>query len=130
MNYRSPWSDKLAKRTYSTLAVAAMIPIAPTTLHRWIAEGKIRAPRLQIIGGQKIRAWTVQHIERLRAFKQAHYREGSGIAKKEHKEFAGISTPGRFRRRALSPCANAGGETQRPRLAESVSGDNARRISQ
>lgn len=36
------------------------------TLQRYIAAGKIKAPRLQKVGGVTVRLWTVRDIERVR----------------------------------------------------------------
>jgi predicted DNA-binding transcriptional regulator AlpA len=74
----------LAMKTYSTVKVAKMLGIGWSTLHRWIVDGKVKAPPIQTLGGVKVRLWTVEDIEGLRKYKNKHY-WGKGGRKKRKK---------------------------------------------
>ena len=67
---------------YSTAQVARKVRIGKQTLHRWIREGKITAPRKQRVGGVVVRLWNDEAVERVRKFKTANYRKGRGRKKK------------------------------------------------
>ena len=51
---------------YSTREVARELGLDWRTIQRYIAAGKIPAPQVEIIGGGKLRIWTVEDIERVR----------------------------------------------------------------
>jgi predicted DNA-binding transcriptional regulator AlpA len=53
-------------KTYSTLKVAKMLGISRMSLQRYIAAGKISAPKSQRIGGMLVRPWTSSDIRRVR----------------------------------------------------------------
>jgi predicted site-specific integrase-resolvase len=55
--------------------------ISLMTLQRWIADGDIRAPKLQIVNGRATRFWDVEDLERLKKLKQEIYRRGRGRKK-------------------------------------------------
>jgi DNA-binding transcriptional MerR regulator len=63
---------------YSTNGAARKLGIHPITLHRWVLEGRIKAPKKQRIGGVVIRLWTDRDLERVRKYKEANYRKGRG----------------------------------------------------
>lgn len=50
------------------------------TLKRWIAQGKVKAPKLQRLSGVgvRIRLWSEADIRRLQKYHKAHFREGMG----------------------------------------------------
>jgi predicted DNA-binding transcriptional regulator AlpA len=50
----------------STTQVAKQFGMAPKTLSRYIAAGKVPAPTLVQVGGLKAHAWSESDIERLR----------------------------------------------------------------
>jgi predicted site-specific integrase-resolvase len=50
----------------STRAAARKLGISLISLQRYIAAGKITAPKLQSIGGVRIRLWTARDISRVR----------------------------------------------------------------
>ena len=52
--------------------------ITRVTLQRWIAAGKIRAPRPRLLGGIGFRLWTEADVSRLRKVKREIYRKGRG----------------------------------------------------
>jgi predicted site-specific integrase-resolvase len=60
-------------KTYSTVKVAKMLRIGWSTLSRWIAEGRVKAPPVQSINGLQIRLWTGEDIEKAREYKAEHY---------------------------------------------------------
>jgi len=54
-------------KTYSSREAAKKLGISLMTLQRYIADGNwIKAPKLQIVGGVKLRPWTERDIERAR----------------------------------------------------------------
>jgi phage regulator Rha-like protein len=68
--------------TYSTAQVAKLVGVEKSTLLRWLYSAKLREPRHIEIGGQVIRVWTVNDLERVRKFKEKNYRKGRGRKKK------------------------------------------------
>ncbi len=44
--------------------------ISLVTLQRWIAAGKVRAPKLKVLGKVKVRLWSKVDVERIRKAKQ------------------------------------------------------------
>lgn len=69
----------------STAQVARKVGIGKQTLHRWIREGKIAAPRKQRVGGVAVRFWNDEDVERVRKFKAVNYRKGRGRKKGQKK---------------------------------------------
>ena len=53
-------------KTYSTLKVAKMLGISRMSLQRYIAAGKISAPKSRRIGGMLVRPWTSSDVRRVR----------------------------------------------------------------
>ncbi len=62
----------------STAGVAKRIGISESTLERWLADGKIKAPKPLRVGQKVFRLWTDQDIERVRRHKQKTYWKGRG----------------------------------------------------
>ena len=52
--------------TFSTRQAAKMLGIGVSTLSRYIAAGKVPAPRTVQLGGLIVHAWTEREIERAR----------------------------------------------------------------
>jgi excisionase family DNA binding protein len=52
--------------TFSTRQAAKVLGIGLSTLSRYIAAGKIPAPRTVQLGGLTVHAWTEREIERAR----------------------------------------------------------------
>ena len=50
----------------STTQVAKKLGIAPKTLSRYIAAGKVPAPKVVQVGGLRAHAWNENDVERLR----------------------------------------------------------------
>lgn len=50
----------------SSREAAQKLGVSLMTLQRYIAARKITAPRLQKIGGQTMRLWTVRDLQRVR----------------------------------------------------------------
>jgi len=59
---------------YSTVQVAKKLDVGTDTLHRWINEG-LKAPRLQRVGGVRVRLWTEADFRRAQAYSKARYRK-------------------------------------------------------
>lgn len=70
--------------TYSTPQVAKLLGIGYDTLHRWIQEKKIAAPRPEFIGGVRVRLWGTKDIDVARQYKKLHY-WGKGRRRKKRK---------------------------------------------
>ncbi|HXE90730.1 MAG TPA: helix-turn-helix domain-containing protein [Terriglobales bacterium] len=66
----------------STAQAAKLAGIGRATLHRWIREGKVPAPRRETIGGVTVRLWSEEDLEKIREYKKARYRKGRGRKKR------------------------------------------------
>jgi len=55
--------------------------ISLMTLQRWIADGDIRAPKLQIVNGRATRLWDADDLKRLCDLKGKIYCRGRGRKK-------------------------------------------------
>jgi excisionase family DNA binding protein len=62
----------------STLEVARIVGIGRSTLERWLAEGKVKAPKMIRFGADEFRHWTLGDVQRLRSYKEKSYRKGRG----------------------------------------------------
>jgi excisionase family DNA binding protein len=60
-------------KTYSTVQVAKLLGIGYDTLHRWIQEKKVAAPKPQSLGGVRIRLWTDADVAMVKKYKAEHY---------------------------------------------------------
>jgi predicted site-specific integrase-resolvase len=65
----------------STKGVAVRVGISRVTLQRWLLSGKLNEPERLKIGGVDVRIWTELDLERVRRYKEAHYRKGRGRKK-------------------------------------------------
>jgi predicted site-specific integrase-resolvase len=65
-------------KTYSTKEAAARAAIHYITLHRWVASGKVGPSQSIRMNGHKIWRWTDSDVEKVRKYKQGHYRKGRG----------------------------------------------------
>ena len=65
---------------YPTNEAARRAGVGIATLKRWIAQGKVKAPKVQRFGGVgvRIRLWTADDIRRLKKYKREHLGEGRG----------------------------------------------------
>lgn len=66
----------------STEDVAKKSGISRITLERWLAAGKVPAPKRIQIGRSVFRGWTRQDVERVKRYKAQFYRKGRGRKKK------------------------------------------------
>jgi DNA-binding transcriptional MerR regulator len=57
---------------------AAKVGLHLVTLQRWIAAGKVKAPRPTLVGAVGYRLWTAKDVERLQKTKDRIYRKGRG----------------------------------------------------
>ncbi len=62
----------------TTGEAAEAVGLHLVTLQRWIAAGKIKAPRPILIGAVGYRLWTAKDVEGLRKSKNQIYRKGRG----------------------------------------------------
>ena len=64
----------------TTNEAARRAGVGIATLKRWIAQGKVKAPKLQRLSGVgvRIRLWTAKDISQLRKHKRDHLGEGAG----------------------------------------------------
>ena len=71
----------MMKRTYSTEQAAQQAGIHPVTLRRWLAAKKVR-PSLGVpYDGRTLWRWSDKDVEKLRQYKETHYRKGRGRKK-------------------------------------------------
>lgn len=68
----------VSRKPYTTREAAAAVGITRVTLQRWIAAGKIRAPRARLRDGVGVRLWAEADVSRLRKVKALIYRKGRG----------------------------------------------------
>lgn len=61
-----------------TSEAAEEIGIDMRTLTRWIAAGRVKAPKVQLRGGRAVRLWDQEAMDRLRKAKESTYRRGRG----------------------------------------------------
>ncbi len=73
----------MSPKLYTTREAAAAVGISRVTLQRWIANGKLKAPKPQLRNGVGLRLWTQSDVARLRAEKQRIYGKGRGRKKKK-----------------------------------------------
>ena len=58
---------------YSTAQVAKVLNVGTDTLHRWINEKKVPAPKIQFVGGVKVRLWSDDELRMAKKYKAEHY---------------------------------------------------------
>ena len=73
-------------RTYSTKEAAKRVGVHWMTLHKWIAAGKVRPSEQIGMNGGKHWRWTEQDIQKVRKYKEEHFREGQGRRNKKVKK--------------------------------------------
>jgi excisionase family DNA binding protein len=69
---------------YSTAQVAEILGIGTDTLHRWLKERKVVAPKLGFVGGIKVRLWSEAELDAARKYKAENY-WGKGGRRKRRK---------------------------------------------
>jgi MerR HTH family regulatory protein len=69
---------------YSTAQVAEILEIGTDTLHRWLKEKKVAAPKLSFVGGVKVRLWSNVDLDAAKKCK-AEYYWGKGAPRKRRK---------------------------------------------
>jgi hypothetical protein len=58
---------------YSTAQVAEILEIGTDTLHRWLKDKKVAAPKLSLVGGVKVRLWSDGDLDAAKKYKAEHY---------------------------------------------------------
>jgi len=66
----------------TTAETARRVGIHQVTLQKWIAAGKLKAPKPVLIGAVGYRLWSAKDVAALLKVKQAIYRKGGGRNKK------------------------------------------------
>ncbi len=66
----------------TTAEAAKRVGIHQVTLQKWIAAGKLKAPKPTLIGAVGYRLWSAKDVAALLKIKQAIYRKGRGRKKK------------------------------------------------
>ncbi len=69
----------------TTAEAAKKIGLHVVTLQRWIAAGKVKAPKPTLLGAVGYRLWTGKDVEALRKTKRSIYRKGRGRKPKRKK---------------------------------------------
>jgi DNA-binding transcriptional MerR regulator len=59
----------MKRRLRTTVEAAAAAEIPRATLQYWIKTGKIRAPRIRLLGRKAARFWTEADVRRIRRLK-------------------------------------------------------------
>ena len=65
-------------KTYSTKQAAAKVGLHWVTLRRWLSAGTVRPSQAVPYDGRTLWRWTDADVEKLRKYKDAHYRKGRG----------------------------------------------------
>jgi excisionase family DNA binding protein len=65
----------------STEQAASVTGISTMTLYRWLAAGKLNAPKLCVQGSRAVRLWSKADLNRLSRLKQEIYCKGRGRKK-------------------------------------------------
>lgn len=60
------WDTAPYMEMFSTRQTARMLGVGSSTLARYIAAGKIPAPKIVHVGGKALHLWTEREIERVR----------------------------------------------------------------
>ena len=66
----------------TTAEAAKRVGIHQVTLQKWIAAGKVKAPKPTLSGAVGYRLWSAKDVSALLKVKQAIYRKGRGRKKK------------------------------------------------
>jgi excisionase family DNA binding protein len=66
----------------TTAEAAKRVGIHQVTLQKWIAAGKMKAPKPTLIGAVGYRLWSAKDVAALLKIKHAIYRKGRGRKKK------------------------------------------------
>jgi hypothetical protein len=77
LDINNSMSHKLEKK-YSISEMARHLSIHRSTLHRWIALGVVPRPIEEDIAGARLRYWLKEGFERVKTYKEEHFREGQG----------------------------------------------------
>jgi excisionase family DNA binding protein len=62
----------------TTAEAAREVGLHPVTLQRWIADGKVKAPKPTLVGAVGYRLWTARDIISLKKIKEQIHRKGRG----------------------------------------------------
>lgn len=60
-------------KAFSISEAARVLRVGRVTLHRWIRDKVVPAPRTQIIAGVRIRFWTEADLAKVREYKATRY---------------------------------------------------------
>ena len=69
-------------REYSISEVGRKLRVQRATLYAWIRAKKIPAPKARTISGVRFRFWTRSGLEKIKKYKDEHYREKPTLRKK------------------------------------------------
>jgi excisionase family DNA binding protein len=58
---------------YSISEAARVLGVGRVTLHRWIREKQVPAPKTKVIAGVRVRFWTEIDMAKLRHYKATRY---------------------------------------------------------
>ena len=65
----------------TTAEAAEQVGIHQITLQKWIAAGRLKAPKATLIGAVGYRLWSAKDVAGLLKVKEASYRKGRGRKK-------------------------------------------------
>jgi predicted site-specific integrase-resolvase len=75
----------MIKGKLTSYEAAKRAGISWRTLQRWIASGKVNAPKPTLVGAVGYRLWSVKHVTNLMKRKKAIYQKGRGRRKAKGK---------------------------------------------
>lgn len=75
----------MSEKKVTTVEAARRAKLHLATVQRWIAEGRVKAPRLVIRDGRAVRLWGSKDLFQLCVKKRETYRKGRGRKKAQKK---------------------------------------------
>lgn len=66
-------------KALSNSEVARQAGVNPAQMGQWLATGKLRRPKMSVMGGRIVWLWTEADIERIRRYKEERRRRASPV---------------------------------------------------
>jgi len=74
--------DIIKAETYSISEAARVLGVSLRTVQRWVRDGHIPEPKVEIVRGQLVKSWGLKEMTRIRQFKAECYR-GKGMDRRK-----------------------------------------------
>jgi len=63
----------LQMKKYSIAETAELVGVDRATVYRWIQQGLVPTPRVEVIAGVRITYWTESELTKVREYRARHY---------------------------------------------------------